>query len=229
MEVEVSCMDVIQAIRSFPCGSAAGPDKLRPQHLKDLLQHVQHVVDEDTESPLLSTLADLCNLVLHGGTPVEVRPFLFGVLLVALRKKSGRVCSIVAGCTLRRLVAKVACKQVVNEMAELLALRQLGYGVPGGSEVAVHAAQCFLSNVDTCQAMVKLDFENAFNSVQRDHMLEAVQSLCPSLYTFVHSAYAAPSNLFWGDRIISSAEGVQQGDVMGPLLFCWCYISIVYT
>ena len=51
-------------------------------------------------------------------------------------------------------------------------------------------------------------------------MLKAVQSLCPSLYAFVHSAYANPSNQLWGDKTITSAEGVQQGDPMGPLLFC---------
>ena len=220
VECEVSCMDVVQAIRSFPCGSAGGPDKLRPQHLKDLLQHVQHMGDEDPESPLLSALADFCNLVLRGDTPEEVRPFLFGASLVALRKKGGGVRPIAVGCTLRRLVAKVACKQVVDEMAELLAPRQLGYGVRGGSEAAVHAARRFLNNMGTCQAMVKLDFENAFNSVRRDCMLEAVQLLCPPLYAFAHSAYAAPSNLFWDDNTFSSAEDVQQGDPLGPLFFC---------
>ena len=51
-------------------------------------------------------------------------------------------------------------------------------------------------------------------------MLEAVQFLCLAIYTFVYSAYAAPSVLKWGDRSISSAEGVQQGDPLGPLLFC---------
>ena len=51
-------------------------------------------------------------------------------------------------------------------------------------------------------------------------MLEAVQSLCLAIYTFVYSAYAAPSDLKWGDRSILSAEGVQQGDALGPLLFC---------
>ena len=57
VECEVSRMDVIRAIRSFPCGSAGCPDKLHPQHLKDLLQHVQqflYAVDEDLESPLFS-------------------------------------------------------------------------------------------------------------------------------------------------------------------------------
>ena len=54
-------------------------------------------------------------------------------------------------------MAKIACKQVVDEMAELFAPRQLGYWC-GGSEAVVHAARCFLNNMDTCQAVVKLDF-----------------------------------------------------------------------
>ena len=39
-ESDVTCAEVFHAIRSFPCGSAGGPDMLRPQHLKDLIQHV---------------------------------------------------------------------------------------------------------------------------------------------------------------------------------------------
>ena len=74
--------------------------------------------------------------------------------------------------------------------------------------------------MDVCQAMNKLDFENAFNSVRRDRMLEAIQLLCPPLYAFAHLVYAAPSNLLWGDNTISSAESLQQGDPLGPLLFC---------
>ena len=113
-------------------------------------------------------------------------------------------------------MAKIACKQVVDEMAELFAPRQLGYWC-GGSEAVVHAARCFLNNMDTCQAVVKLDFTDAFNSIRRDCMLKA---LCLSLYAFVYSAYANPSNLPWGDKTITSAEGLQQGDPMGSLLFC---------
>ena len=35
---QVNELDVAQAIRFFPNGSAGGPDRLRPQHIKDMLQ-----------------------------------------------------------------------------------------------------------------------------------------------------------------------------------------------
>ena len=42
----------------------------------------------------------------------------------------------------------------------------------------------------------------------------------PSIYPFVHSVYSSPSSLFWDNRTLSSSEGVQQGDPLGPLLIC---------
>ena len=65
-------------------------------------------------------------------------------------------------------------------------------------------------------AIVKNYFRNAFNSVRRDRMLEAVPALDPDIYHLVNSAYSS-SHLFWGDHRILSAEGVQQGDLLGPL------------
>ena len=60
-------------------------------------------------------------------------PFFFGASLTALNKKGGGVRPIAVGYTLRRLVAKLAGRMVVGEMANLLAPRQLGYGVLGGA------------------------------------------------------------------------------------------------
>ena len=214
--LEVTAGAVVRAIKSFPSSSAGGFDRLCPQHLKDLLT----VVGDVEDSPLISALIAFCTLVLEGRTPEEVRPFFFGASLVALQKKSGGVRPIAVGCTLRRLVAKVAGFMVVEDMAALLAPRQLGYGVKGGAEAAVHAARKFLSNMDPDCAFVKLDFRNAFNCIRRDCMLQAVCYLAPTIYPFVHSLYSAPSLLRWGDKSIFSAEGVQQGDPLGPQLFC---------
>ena len=68
--------------------------------------------------------------------------------------------------------------------------------------------------------MLKLDIKNAFNSLRRDEMLQSVIKFAPDLFRFVQSAYEKPSCLFCGDHILQSAESVQQGDPMGPLLFC---------
>ena len=61
-----------------------------------------------------------------------MRPFFFGASLVALKKKCGGVRPIAVGCTLRRLVAKIACKRVADDMAELLALFNLAMECVGG-------------------------------------------------------------------------------------------------
>lgn len=108
----------------------------------------------------------------------------------------------------------------MENMGSLLALCQLGYGIKSGAKAAVHAAKQYLHSLSTNQVLLKLVFRNAFNSVHRDKMLEAVPVWAPQLFTFVHSAYFSPSSLLWGDRILESAEGVQQGDPLGPLLFC---------
>ena len=112
------------AVRFFPNGSAGGPDRLHPQHLKYMLQCSRGAV-----SPFVTTLAAFCSLVLGGGVPEALRPFAFGASLVALEKKSGGVRPIAVGCTLRRLVAKLAGNMVVEDMAGLLSPRQLGYGI----------------------------------------------------------------------------------------------------
>lgn len=175
---------------------------------------------EDDHSPLLQSLASFSTLVLEGRVPLAIRPFFFGASLVALEKKSGGVRPIAVGCTLRRLVAKIACQMVVEDMADLLSPRQLGYGVRNGAEAAVHATRLFLQDLEEEEAILKLDFSNAFNSIRRDKVLEAVQAFCPDLYSLVYSSYSAPSLLFWGESTIESREGVQQGDPLGPLLFC---------
>ena len=48
----------------------------------------------------------------------------------------------------------------------------------------------------------------------------SVLSRVSELYAYCYSAYSHPSTLFYGSYIIASKEGPQQGDPLGPLLFC---------
>src|ERR1700759_1565187 len=97
---------------------------------------------------------------------------------------------------------------------------QLGVGVKGGCEALIHSARRFIAGMGVEKAFIKLDFSNAFNSVRRDSVLEAVSLHRPDLLDFVCSSHGSPSYLWFGDSRILSAEGVQQGDPLGPLLFC---------
>ena len=78
----------------------------------------------------------------------------------------------------------------------------------------------YLENLPPDHVLVKLDFSNAFNSIHRREMLLSVHERIPELYAFCRSAYSQPSCLFFGPYIVSSEEGAQQGDPIGPLLFC---------
>lgn len=51
-------------------------------------------------------------------------------------------------------------------------------------------------------------------------MLMSIKDRLPELYAFCLSSYAQPSFLFFGSHVILSQEGPQQGDPLGPLLFC---------
>ena len=55
--ISVSQAEIVKAIKSFPLGSSAGPDGLKPQHLKSSLP------PDSFHSPFLSALADFSSRV----------------------------------------------------------------------------------------------------------------------------------------------------------------------
>ena len=68
--------------------------------------------------------------------------------------------------------------------------------------------------------VVKLDCSNAFNCLYRSDMLKSIADRVPELLPYCYSAYANLSVLYFGQYIIMSQEGPQQGDPLDPLLFC---------
>ena len=126
------------------------------------------------------------NVLLDGRRHADVILILFCGSLIALKKKSGGVRPIAIGYTWRRLAAKCANSYAISELADLFILIQLGVGVPGGCEAAVHAARRYAEDMPDDHVIVKLEFCNSFNSLHRDAMLKAVVHLVPSIYKFCH-------------------------------------------
>jgi hypothetical protein len=187
--LSVNESDVLRGINSFYRGSALGIDGMRPQFLKDMVSFSAG----EAGKRALTAITKLCNFILAGKINEEVLAKFFGASLCALSKKDGGLRPIAIG---------------------------FGVATKKGSETAIHTVRTYLNlpeNNDTI--MLKTDFANAFNSVERDKMLLQIKENFPILYPFMNQSYRLPSSLFFGDKIISSEVGVQHGDTCDPMAF----------
>ena len=110
--------------------------------------------------------------------------------MVRVIPKSGGFRPIAIGFTLRRLTAKCANTHSISKLADFFASIQLGVGVFGGCEAAVHLFRRFIESMPANFIVAKLDFTNAFNNLHRDKMLEMVGSKIPELDRFCHQPTA---------------------------------------
>ena len=211
--LEINSKIVVAQLKRFPKGSAPGLSALSAQHILDaILPGEMTVVDPLTE--IIKSLVS--GKVLH-----DVMPFIAGANLTALIKKNSDIRPIAVGDTLRRLAARCLCSLLQVQAAKYFLPTQFGVAVPGGAEAIIHGLRLIWeSNVDQDTALLKVDFSNAFNSVSRQLFLDQCLQVFPGIYSWVKWCYSSPSLLHYNNQFISSSEGVQQGDPLGPLLFC---------
>lgn len=158
--------------------------------------------------------------MLAGEVLEEITPILYGASLCAFNKKDGGVRPIAVGTTFRRLTAKVCAKSIRIPIGHYLRPKQFGFGTKAGCEAVLHGTRTFLDlNSGSSKILLKVDFKNAFNSIERDEMLNSIKEKTPKLFPFLWQCYSSYSLLFYGDDIILSQVGAQQGDPLGPLSF----------
>ena len=207
---------VHKALMSFPNGSSAGMDGISPQILKDLTAKSKR----QTGLNFVRALTNLVNVILEGNVPFELRPYFFGAKLIALKKPDGGLRPIAIGNTFRRLSAKCAGYHVFESRQARYGNRQEGVCTKRGAELASHVFRCLIESPQPKENVIfKVDFENAFISINRQFMLEKVFEIHSEVHKYSHSAYSQPSFLFYGDSRIKFCEGTQQGDPESPALF----------
>lgn len=205
--------DVNKSLRSFNKGSAAGIGGLSADHLRPLCKH----------TIVMQPLCEVLTIIMQGKVPSVVATLVFGAQLTGLHKKTGGLRPIAAGNTLRRLATKILLNREKTSIAQFFRKApggQVGVGQKCGCEVLFHTVRRFQCVMSSSQDEVRaLDFKNAFGNIDRSLLLDVVQRDFPSLGPISRSAYSATSFLLFGNEVVRSTQGVQQGDPSGPLLF----------
>lgn len=209
----LSSKDVHAAANSFFPGTAPGPSGFRAEHLKDLLR-------ADTSDQLLTALTKTVNLLASGRACAALKPTMGGARLIAINKKDGGLRPIAIGETLRRLTAKCLISKLSSVVPSAVGKNQYGVGSPGGASRVAHLARRAVNSRSSDDfVLFKVDKKNAFNTVDRSAVLASVSAKIPGLLPWARWCYGESTTLFFDGELIQSAQGVQQGDPLGPLLY----------
>lgn len=215
--LQVDDDDVVRGIKSFDALTACGRDGLHADHLKVIFQSVT----PGLMSQSIKLMTAYVNLLLSGGIPSELSTFICSAPVYPLNKKDGGIRPIAVGEIWRRLTSKVAMFAVKGDMADLLTPLQCGVAIRSGTDGILHSISQIVDLLgdDGNYALMKVDFSNAFNNINRTQMLEQVRKFSPQLSAYVEFCYGTPSRMYFGEHFFSCSTGVQQGDPLGPLLF----------
>ncbi len=177
--VVVTADDLNAVLRRLPAGSAPGPSGWTYEHIRAAA----------TSSPAAhDSVLRVVNLLVSGSLPHI--PALVASHLIALRKPGGRgIRPLAVGevwLRLAGLCAMQACPSATSTLAPL----QLAVGVRGGAQCLGHGISAALRS-DPTNAVLQVDWRNAFNEVRREEVLRAVADRAPALLPFAVWSYGS--------------------------------------
>jgi hypothetical protein len=171
----------------------------------------------DNQLQSCAIIAEFFNLILSGRFKNKLLTTTRSILI---EKGNGEFRPLGIGETWYRFLARMVSKLIGIEVGGKLEPLQLGCGISGGCEIAGRLGQIILdSDRDMCA--IKLDLQNAFNSMRRKVMWKGIQEFAPELIHWYMWAYGEESELRLsnGELVGTSATGCRQGDPLSPLCF----------
>ena len=230
--LNITVEHVIQAAQSAPRASCGGPDSVD----LDLLTHPLLKADaekyrkagpaEKASDPTFAYLDALRTVIerfVEGDIPADVATAMFSATGFAAAKPDGGIRPLACGTALRRLAFRTIVRASTDSLQSALGASQFGVSYPGGAEACKLGLETTL--IRSQQAFLWIDSTNAFNTICRQLIKEAVTLFVPEWLNLYAACYEIKTKFIIRSETntavdIKSEEGVHQGCPLGPALFC---------
>ena len=175
------------------------------------------------EPAAMSAFCNFCDRLATGDLPAAAADALALSRLTPLHKPGGGVRPIAAPNIIRRLVGRALVAPRKEELATALGRQQFAIGTKAGAELLAHTVRA-LTEANPDLVLTALDAKNAYGTVRRESCLAELEAAAPDLLPFANLFCRRRSQYyFWDNRgschRLCSADGVDQGDPLAPLLF----------
>ena len=194
-----------------------GLSKTTPKHLLNLCKLGDHVT---------LPFVNLANYLLAGqGDSLPHSKILKVSKLALLPKPKGGLRPIGINEFFLNLCSTYALDQVTPKIMQALHPMDFGFNRPAGAEAATHCLRLATEDHQTNGRryfILNLDFENAFNSLDREMLLRDISVTCPELLPYYQFRYSDAKFKFAsqvGTDMRDCTTGVIQGDPLSPATF----------
>ena len=170
--------------------------------------------NSDLQKAFANVAKKLCTDLVQTQT-IEVFP---SCRLIPLDKNPGLRPNGV-GEVLRGIAGKVIVPVLKTDVINCTGSLQACARQEAGIEAAVHLLNSFCNDKNTF-AVLLVDANNAFNSLNRELFLDNISYICPTISVFVKNCYNPPSRLFIiGEKELKSNEGTTQGGFVSMAIY----------
>ena len=219
---------IMKLLKRCDSGKAAGPSNLTAAHLLVLA----------SDPDCLRGICDIIRDIIEGNLGPAAVDLLTAAVSVATDKGGDQVRPLAVPEILYKVAAMLLLESINPFIPALFPTIQLGCGVKGGTEQAIHRTQLALElgGAASDTVVLSLDFRNAFNERRRSVMAKAIFA-APStsrLWKFFMTMYgnrASHLGIYHRGELIEhflNTEGVKQGDPLASFLYALSVQSL-YT
>ena len=206
------------AIRSTGSAGVSGADSAMWKQL--LCAHAAH--SDMLCEALAAHARSLCQ---HIHDPRCLEAFLAN-RLVPLDKNPG-VRPVGIGEMVRRIYGKAFTAVFRDDVIKVTGATQLCCGQEAGIEAIIHAMRDIFED-DSCEGVLLIDADNAFNRVNRYTLLHNVQYSCPPMAKVLNNFYRHTIRLFVsGGAEILSKEGTTQGCPLAMQMYALAIMPLI--